>query len=347
MSRHATKEIARRTLLSGFPALIGCGASRPRLNVFNWSDYVAPGTIANFEKESGVRVRYAVYESNEEMLAKVFGGNSGWDVVFPSNYYLKPMIENGLLAALDHSHLPNVRNLEPALRDPAWDRGLAHSVPYMTGATGIIYSKKATPPPRRWADLWDRRFQGRLTMLDDPAEVIGAALKKLGLPLNSVEPDRLDAARRQMLEQKPIVRAYLNAESRDQMVSGDLLAAQLWATTSQQAIAESADLAFCYPEEGFALYCDNAVILRESSRSELAHRFIDYLLRPDVAAAIVSHSQTATPNLAARALLPKEVQESRTLYPPPEIMARGEWFATLPGAAQRLRDRIWTEVKSA
>jgi spermidine/putrescine-binding protein len=184
-------------------------------------------------------------------------------------------------------------------------------------------------------------------MLDDPAEVIGAALKKLGHSLNSSESGRLEAARGEMLRQKPIVRAYLNAEARDQMVSGDLLAAQLWATTSQQAIAEADHLAFVYPEEGFALYCDNAVILRESRRAELAHRFIDYLLRPQVAAAIVTHSQTATPNAGARALLPPEVRENPTLYPPDEVMARGEWFATQPALAQRLRDRIWTEVKSA
>ena len=339
--------MTRRRVLAGFPALVGCGASRPRLNVFNWSDYVADDTVPSFEREFGVRVRYAVYESNEEMLAKVFGGNSGWDLVFPSNYYLKPMRENNLLARLDHSLLPNLRNLDPALRDPAWDPGLAHSVPYMAGATGIIYNKKATPPPRRWSDLWDRRFQGRLTMLDDPAEVIGAALKKLAHPLNSSEGPQLAAARAEMLLQKPIVRAYLNAEARDQMVSGDLLAAQLWATTSQQAIAESTDLAFVYPEEGFPLYCDNAVILRESGRGELAHKFIDYLLRPEVAAAIVQKSQAATPNLGARTLLPKEMRDNPTLYPPPEVMARGEWFATLPLAAQRLRDRIWTEVKSA
>jgi spermidine/putrescine-binding protein len=257
------------------------------------------------------------------------------------------MRENGLLAPLDHSQLPNLRHLDPMLANPSWDPGLAYSIPYMSGATGIIYNKKLAPASRRWADLWDRRLQGRITMLDDPAEVIGAALKKLGHPLNSSSPDVLAAARTEMLRQKPIVRAYLNAEARDQVVSGDLLTAQLWATTSQQAIEESGELAFAYPEEGFPLYCDNAVILRESERAELAHRFLNYLLRPEVAAAIVTHSQTATPNLGARALLPPEVRDNPTLYPPTDVIARGEWFAPQPVAGQRLRDRIWTEVKSA
>jgi spermidine/putrescine-binding protein len=329
--------------------LAGCTRDqRPRLNVFNWSDYVAEDTIGNFEKESGASVRYAIYESNEEMLARVFGGNSGWDVVFPSNYYLKPMIENELLAPLDHSRLGNLSNLDPHLGNPAWDPGLRYSIPYMWGATGIVYQRSLGSTPRRWADLWEPRLAGRITMLDDPAEVIGATLQKLRYSLNSTEPDRLDAARQQMLAQKPLVRAYLNAEARDQVLAGDLLAAQLWATTSQQAIAESeGKLAFAYPEEGFALYCDSAVILRESRQTELALRFLNYLLRAEVSAAIVRQSQTATPNLAARMVLPAELRENPVLYPPPDVMTRGEWFATLPAPAQRLRDRIWTEVKSA
>ena len=338
----------RRYFLMGVSGLAGCTRDpRPRINVFNWSEYVAPDTISNFEKESGIRVHYAVYESNEEMLAKAFGGNSGWDVVFPSNYFLQPMVENNLLVKLDHTLLKNLDQLEPRLRQPSWDPNLDYSVPYMWGAAGIVYSRKLTPAPLRWADLWDERLKGRMTMLDDPAEGIGAALKKLGLPLNSGDPKALDSARAELVRQKPIVRAYLNAEARDQLVAGDLLASQTWATTAQQAIEASKDLAFAFPEEGYSLYSDCAAILRESDRVELAHKFIDYLLRPTVAAGIVTHSKTATANGGARALLAPEIRNNPTLYPDDATLQRGEWFATLPAPAQRLRDRIWTEVKSA
>jgi spermidine/putrescine transport system substrate-binding protein len=332
----------------GLSALAGCGRDRrPRLNVLNWSDYVAEDTVSNFEAEFWVRVRYSTYESGEEMLAKVFSGNSGWDIVFPSNYFIGPMAENDLLAPLEHERLPNLRHLDGMFRHPPWDPDLAWSVPYMWGATGIVYNRAIVPPPVSWGDLWDGRLKRRITMLDDPAEVIGAALQKLGYSVNSADPPELSRARNEALRQKPLLQAYLNAEVRDQLVAGDILAAQLWATTAQQAIAATKSLAFVFPSEGFPRYSDNAVILRESGRRELAHLFINYLLRPAVAAAVVTEAHTATANGAARQLLPEEVRENPALYPPAGVLERAEWFEALPAAAQRLRDRIWTEIKAS
>ena len=338
----------RRGFLLGAAALAGCARDRrPRLNVFNWSSYVAPETIPRFEAEYGVRVRYTIYESNEELLARIISGNSGWDVVFPTNYYIRPLREFGLLAPLRHNWLPHLAKLEPRFQAPEWDPQLQWCVPYMWGATGIVYNRTLSPPPAAWADLWSERLRGRLTMLDDPAEVLGACLKKLGCSLNSTDPGELARAQREAVAQKRLLRAYLNAEVRDQLVAGDVLAAQLWATTAQQAIDASDKLAFAYPAEGFPLYADNAVILRESRRQELAHRFIDYLLRPEVAAEAVEATKTATANAGARALLPESLRANPTLFPPPEVLARGEWFRPLPASAQRLRDRLWTEIKAA
>jgi len=337
----------RREFALGLAVLGGCRDRRPRLNVFNWSDYVAPNTIPEFEAEFGVRVRYGTYESGEEMLAKVFSGHSGWDVAFPSNSLIEPMRREGLLAPLRHEWLPNLDHLEENLRRPPWDPELAWCVPYMWGATGIAYRRSLDPPPRAWASLWEERLRGRLTMLDDPAEVLGACLKKLGWSVNSTDPDQLRRAGEEARAQKPLLRAYLNAEVRDQLVAGDVLAAQLWATTAAQAIAESSELAFVYPAEGFPLYADNAVILRESRRIETAHRFLDYLLRPEVAAAVVTATRTATANARARRLLAETLRNDPALYPPPEVLERGEWFEAMPAAAQRLRDRIWTEIRSA
>jgi spermidine/putrescine transport system substrate-binding protein len=338
----------RRTFFFGLTGLAGCtGAHRPRLNVFNWSNYVAQDTIPAFEREFGVRVRYAIYESNEEMMAKVLTGNSGWDVVFPSNYFIQPMRQNGLLAPLDRGKLTNHTHLEARFQTPEWDPKLEWSVPYMWGASGILYNRSIEPGPRGWADMWNDRSSGRMTMLDDPGEVLGASLKRLGYSLNSTSESELRQAQREAIAQKRLLRAYLNAEVRDQAVAGDVLMAQLWATTSEQAIAETPQLAFVYPAEGFALYADNAVILRESRRAELAHEFINYLLRPSVAAEIVRESLTATPNAAARKLLPGSAGLNPTLYPRADILARGEWFQPLPASAQRLRDRLWTEIKSS
>jgi spermidine/putrescine-binding protein len=338
----------RRHFIFGAAGLAGCARdARPRLNVYNWSAYIAPETIPAFEAEFGVRVRYATYESNEEMLTKVITGNSGWDIVFPTHTRLEPMQANGLLAPLDHSALSGLVNLDERFRAPAWDSELKWAVPYMWNGTGIVYNRSLRPPPGRWADLWSPALKGRLTMLDDPEDMLGACLKKIGLSFSATDPEQLHRAEQEAIAQKPLLRAYLNAEVRDQLVAGDVLAAQLWSTTAQQAIEAAPQLAFAYPAEGFPFYCDCAAILRESRRTELAHKFLNFLLRPAVSAQIVQATRTATANGAALSLLPEGTRTNPALYPGPEIFARGEWPHTVPNATQRLRDRIWTEIKSA
>ncbi len=325
----------RRALLTLL--LPGCQRRR-RLNVFNWSDYVAAATIPGFEREAGIEVRYGLYESAEEMMARVLSGNSGWDVVFPSNAFLAPMQAMNLLAPLDHQRLPGLDALDGIFQSPPWDPGLEQGIPYMWGATGIACQRSLDPLPRRWADLWDPRLAGRVTLLDDPAEVLALCLKRRGCSLNSARTAELDQARADAIGLKRQLRGYLNAEARDQLVAGDLLAAQAWKLTARQAMAAAPDrLTFVYPEEGFPIYADCAAILRESSRRELAHEFLAYLLRPPVAAAISREMMTATCNRRAQ-----ELNGQREPLPD-----GGEWFQPLDAANQRYRDRLWTEIKAA
>ena len=184
-------------------------------------------------------------------------------------------------------------------------------------------------------------------MLDDPAEVLGACLKRSGHSVNSGDDGELKAARDSAVKQKPLLRAYLNEEVRDQVVAGDVLVAQMWGQVAQVAIDNAPNLAFSFPSEGFALYADNSVILRESKHQDLAYSFIDYLLRPEVAAKIAVEMRTATANAAARSILPAAQRDNTVLYPTADVLARGEWFKALPGPVQRLRDRYWTEIKSS
>jgi spermidine/putrescine transport system substrate-binding protein len=258
------------------------------------------------------------------------------------------MRDLGLLAPIRHEMLANLGTLDPAFRNPPWDPDLEWSIPYMYGATGILYQRNLRPVPASWADLWDPRLLGKITMLDDATEVFGACLKKLGYSLNSADPAELRAAAAEAERQKPLLRAYLNAEVRDQAVAGDVAAAQAWAVTAAQAIsAAPTRLAFAYPTEGFARFADNIAILRESRRAEAAHRWIDYLLRPEVGASIVQATRTATCNGAAYRLLPAFLREDPVLYPAPGILRRGEWFTPQSTASQRLRDRLWTQMKSS
>ena len=333
----------RRTFLLGGAVTAAC-SRRARLNVYNWSDYIAPDTVPQFEREFGLRIHYGTYESNQEMLAQVMSGNSGWDVVFPSGDFIAPMRALGLLEPLDHALLPNVGALAAEFQRPPWDPELRWSIPYMHGVTGILYQRSLQTAPASWADMWDRRLSGRLTMLDDEPEVLGVCLKKLGHSLNSGDPSELMAARNEALAQKPLLRAYLNAEVRDQAVAGDVLAAQAWNVTAAQAIAAApGKLAFTFPKEGFPRYADNVVILRESRRTEAAHRWIDYLLRPEVAVGIVKATHTASAN----GELPAEIRRDPLLYPDAGVLAGGEWFEAQPAASQKLRDRLWTEIKNS
>ena len=281
------------------------------------------------------------------MLAKAVTGNSGWDVVFPTHSRLGPMARNGLLAPLDHSQLPLLDKLESRFRTPPWDPALRWGIPYMWSATGIAFNKTQALEPRGWDALWSPALRGRMTMLDDSEDVIGACLLKSGFSFDSTDRRQLEAARAEAIRQKQLLRAYLNAEVRDQLVSGDVLAAQLWSSSTAQAIhsagATGAKLGFVYPEDGFPLYCDCVCVLRESRRYNLAHEFVNFLLIPEVAASNARFSGSASANGFSETV----IEPDPILYPSPAIMRRGTWPNALRSADQQFRDLIWTEIKSS
>ncbi|MBY0372899.1 MAG: spermidine/putrescine ABC transporter substrate-binding protein, partial [Bryobacteraceae bacterium] len=211
----------RRHFLAGLSAAIltSCkGSGRPRINVYNWSSYIGPDTVENFTRETGIAVRYGVFENGEELLAKVLTGNSGWDVVFPTNHHVKPLIEYGMLAPIDPGRLRNLDQLEDRFRRPAWDPELRFSVPYMSTSAGIVYNRQVHPAAvTSWADLWGTGLAGKMTMLDAQDDVLGACLVKLGYAWNSTSERELRQAQREAIAQKKLLRAYLNAEVRGQV----------------------------------------------------------------------------------------------------------------------------------
>jgi spermidine/putrescine transport system substrate-binding protein len=341
---------SRRRFLAAALGLAGCRRRSPagEVNVYCWSDYLAADTIAGFERETGVRMNYETFESQEEMLAKILAGGARWDVVFPSASFVGPMIRHGLLEPLDHGRLTNLPNLEARFQDPPWDPGNTRTVPYMWGVSGYVYNAKAVGGTlTSWSDLWDAKWKRKITMLDDPGEVLGACLKKLGCSVNSVDDRELAAARAEALRQKPLVRAYINAEVKPQLVAGDVWIAQLWNGDAYQAIVENADLRYCYPSEGLPVYADCAGILAGARNRDNAYLWINYLLRPEVSAAIARATMYPTPNARAVKLLEPALRDNPDIYPPPERLARAEWFTAIPPAGQLLRDRIWTEIKAA
>ncbi len=321
----------RRHFFLTLSGLAGCTSqSKPRLNVINYSDYIAKDTIHNFEKEFNVQVRYsAVIEGSEETIAKTMSGNSGWDVVFPENRLVNPMREMNLLAPLEHSQLPNIQHLSRFFQKPAWDPQLAWCLPYLWSNCGILCPARL--PIRSWSDLWSQTYQGKVTMLDEPSEVFAACLKILGYSINTDSEAELRKAQRLAIDQKKVLRAYLNTEVRDQVASGDVAAAQLWQGSAQLTIDNAPQLHFVHPSEGYSLYCDCVAILAESKRKQLAHEFVNYLYRPQVASANSAASRASSPCSTTNE----------------EVLTKGEWFRTASGPTQRLRDRLWTEIKSA
>lgn len=322
-------------------AASAAGPLERELRIFNWSDYIGRTTVADFEREFGVRVSYDTYESNEELLAKLVAGGGGYDIICPTGYIVPLLAEGGMLQPLDHGVLNNWGNLLPLFADQGVDAGGRYAMPYQWGMTGVAYrTDLVATPPESWAAFADVALRGRLTMLDDGREVLGAMLRWRGESLNAVEPALLEAARRDALAIKPNLRAYISAAVKGQLISGDIAAAQLYLSDARMARDEESRVAFAVPGEGSTLYADYFAIPRDAPNRRAAHAFLNYVLRAEVGAAISNEGGGASPNAAALPLLTDPV-------PPPDaaLQARLEFQRDL-GAATDLWDRMWTEVKA-
>ncbi|HVR70532.1 MAG TPA: extracellular solute-binding protein [Vicinamibacteria bacterium] len=335
-------------LLLAAPFLAGGArqSAERELNLYIWSGYIAPETIRRFEERHGARVNLDLYDSNEALLAKVQAGNAGYDVLCPSNYVVEILLQQRLLRALDHSALPHLVNMDPRFLDRPFDPGNRYSVPYVWGTAGIGYRRSKAGRVDSWAAMWDPRFKGRILMLDDARESLGAALKWKGYSLNTVERAPLLLAQRLLIEQKPLVRTYNTSNYEDILLSGDVWLAQGWSGQFAKAMDQDADIDYVIPREGTSLFLDNLVIPADAPHPELAHAFLDYVMEPAVAAEICATMRYSTPNHAAVALLPEHVRRNPATFPPADALARAELILDI-GEATVVYDRLWTEVKAA
>jgi spermidine/putrescine transport system substrate-binding protein len=361
MSRSETGVTRRAALaLALAPALAGstlsgllaaCGRARSggsdgriedRLNLYLWSDYLADDTIPGFEREFEVEVTVDTYESNEEMAAKLLAGATGYDLVLPSTYLFPLLFANDFLSPLDRARLTNWPNVASLFQNPEWDPGSTHSVPWGWGTTGIAYRRDLVDtPPDSWGVFLDRRYAGKMTMLDDHRDVIGSFLRYRGRSLNSVIESELAQAKADAIAAKPNLKAYLSAPVKSQLIAGDVWIAQLWSGDAAQAKAEQPAIEFVVPKEGSMIFADGLVLLRSAPHPRAAHAFLNYVLRPEVAAAIADKTGYGTPNQAALPLT-----RSRIPYPTSDELARLEYQIDL-GPAAELWDQIWTEIKVA
>jgi len=320
-----------------------------QLIVYNWADYLPKEVLTRFTKETGIKVKYSTYDTNEVMYAKVKTlGGGGYDIVVPSTYYVDRMRKEGLLAELDKSKLPNLKNLDPKVMNQPYDPGNAYSVPYLWGSTGIAVRpdrKGNAPDIKSWSDLWRPELKRQLLLIDDVREVFMMALRVLGYSGNTRSEAEIEAAYNKLKELMPNVKVF-NAESpKDAYLSGEVRVGMIWNGEAFMAQKELKDLRFVMPTEGPSLWMDNLVIPKRAPNPEAAHRFIDFLLRPEIAKLITEEVGYTSPNLAAIALLPEKIRNNRAAYPSTEDLAKGE-FQVDVGDALPVYEKYWQRLKA-
>lgn len=333
-------------------ACAGGGAKSTELNLYGWSEYVPQALLDGFTQETGIKVNYDTYSSNEELLAKLQAGASGYDVIIPSDYTVAIMINQGLLDEIDLKQIPNFANLVPELTNLDFDPGNKYSVPYQWGTVGIaVDTDKVTTPITKWADLWSPEFKDRVVLLDDEREVLGMVLQTLGYDKNSTDPAQLEEAKAKLLELMPNVRLFDSDSPKTALLAGEVWLGHTW--NGEAAIAHSENPAIDYicPEEGCGIWVDNLAVPKGAPHKDAALAFLNYVLKPDASLLITKEFPYSSPNQAALDLLKTQDPAAYEAYmgfaatnPSLEAIQNAKAIVDV-GEATALWDRIWTEVK--
>jgi len=345
------KSILASTLLSiaicvGAATISSCGKAKPELHVYNWSDYFAPDTLKTFEERYNCRVIYDVFESNESMYAKLKAGASGYDVVFPTSYQAMLMREEGMIEDLDHSKIPNIQYVDPEfLSIVAIDKAMNYSLPYMTGTSGVAVNKdKVGDYEASWA-IYDRAdLKGRMTLLNDYREVLGAALKYLGYSLNTRDPKQVAEAGEIVKRWKGNIAKFASDEYKPGMASGEFYVSMGYSGDIMQ-IMEGNKIEYSLPKEGFSFWSDDMVILKDAPNKALAYAFVNFLSDHEIAAKNMEFNYYKSPNTGAYKLIPQEMRGDPMVFVPEETMKHGEQITPL-GKDDQIYMDVWSKIKS-
>lgn len=316
-----------------------------RLAIFCWSEYLPQEVVEAFQKETGIRVSVETYASNEEMLAKLLAGGGRYDLIQPSDYVVEALTRDGLLEPLDHSLLPNLKNLGERFRNLPFDPGNRFSVPFMLGTVGIVVNtEKVTEPIRGYRDVFQPQYKGKIVVVDDAREIVTMALETLGLPINDLSDDALARARELLKDWIPLVGVFDSDSPKTAMLNGDAWLGIIWAGEAARLLNEDKKFQWVVPVEGTHLFSDNFAIPKGAKNKEAAHAFINFILRPEVSARISEEFPYLNPNMAARALLPPEALSNPASYPPEEELDRMPLFRDM-GPRASVVDELVTSLK--
>lgn len=344
MKRH----LLSLALLCGSLLLSACGDKKPVLHLYTWDDYLNPELIQKFEQEHGCRLVIDIFDSNESMLAKLKAGASGYDVLVPSSYMVKILAREGLIVELDHSQLTNLQHVdEDYLSNLAFDKEMKWSVPYMLAPTGIAYvSDRVEGIEPSWRVFERADLKGRMTLLNDSRETIGAALKTLGFSLNTVDEGQIAQARDLIIQWKKNLAKFESEQYDSGLASAEFFVSQAYAGDAFQAKEDNEAIEFVLPEEGTSVACDDLVISKDAPNPELAYAFIDFLTDPANAAANMEYIYYLAPNKTAYELVSKEFREIEALFLDEERMQKCEVIDDL-GEKNALYNAAWDAVRAA
>lgn len=318
--------------------------------VYNWGEYIDPEIIDLFEEETGIDVIYEEFETNEIMYPKIQSGAIAYDVVCPSDYMIQRMIENDLLAEINYDHIPNQKYIGDNYMKMSrqFDPENKYSVPYLWGTVGILYNKKMVDEPvDSWGILWDKKYEDSILMQDSVRDAFAVALKYLGYSLNSTDLDELEAAKNLLIEQKPLVQAYVIDQVRDKMIGGEAALGVIYSGEALYCQQENPDLDYVIPKEGTNIWIDSWVIPKNAKNVENAEAFINFLCRPDIAKMNFDYITYSIPNTAGRDLIEDEsLRNSPIAFPDDSKLENCETFQFLGDDNDALYNRLWREIKS-
>lgn len=321
-----------------------------QLIVYNWGEYLDPDVIPMFEKETGIQVVYEEYETNEIMYPKIQSGAIAYDVVCPSDYMIQRMIENDLLAKIDFDNIPNIKNIGATYLEQSrqFDPENKYSVPYCWGTVGILYNKTMVKEPiDSWSVLWDETYKDNILMQDSVRDAFAVALKYIGASLNSTDLNELEAAKQLLIEQKPLVQAYVIDQVRDKMIGNEAAIGVIYSGEAIYTQMENPDLEYVIPKEGSNLWIDSWVIPKNAKHKENAEAFINFLCRPEIAKMNFDYITYSTPNTAARELIEDPaIRNSTIAFPEAQELEHCETFRFLGDKYDALYNQLWREVKS-
>lgn len=334
--------------------LSGCGlqsaSSGDKLYVYNWGEYMDPEVRDIFEEETGIKIVYDEFETNEAMLPKVEKGAANYDVICPSDYMIQKMIQEDLLAELDYKNIPNLKNIgaDYLTSSKAFDPENKYSVPYCWGTVGILYNKTMVDEPiDSWSAIFDKKYKDNILMIDSVRDAFGIALKYSGYSLNSTDEAQLDEAKELLLTQSDLVQAYVVDQVRDKMIGNAAAISVIYSGEAIFTQRENSDLVYVVPKEGSNIWIDSWVIPKNSVHKENAETFINFLCRPDIAKMNFDYITYSTPNTAARDLIEDTALKNSTIaFPDSSVIANCETFKYLGKDVDNLYNQKWKEVKS-